>query len=414
MLGVFTKMATNISVRSILRGIKKPKNGPAIFFHKHAKQYAVCVTVLGKQKTFYLGHDISEAEIRYHKIMLEYKDKKLPQPLVTAGRNMEFGYLVSEFLKGIKGEVSLGQHKDLRTTLFAIHSFRQDLKVGQIDQSFIKDLKVHLRQKPHPIRRRIGLSNRTINKYLQHLQRILKWGVEKKYLRYEDISLTSIKNEPVKKIPPRFFSHEEIERILDCEKRLMAEPSCKKQLKSSTIPQTFAMIRFMLSTGRRIQEVVHLKKHDIKLDLGYYEIKKDKTEKSNPVPKIFYFNDFAIKAIMPYYQIRNDDEYIFQNEKGKFLTPGAAGDRIKRIFKRANITGVCAKEFRHTFASHLLMSGERLEEVRDHLGHTDIRTTQIYAHLSNVHLRKSINSLKIPALEESKCIVNSEQPVSST
>ncbi|MDG6027106.1 MAG: hypothetical protein E3K40_10460 [Candidatus Brocadia sp.] len=407
-------MATNISVRSILRGIKKPKNGPAIFFHKHAKQYAVCVTILGKQKTFYLGHDIGEAEIRYHKILLEYKDRKLPQPLIMAGGNMEFGYLANVFLKGIEGEVSPSQHKDLRTTLFAIHSFKQDLKVAQIDQSFVKDLKEHLRQKTHPIRKRIGLSNRTINKYLQHLQRILKWGIEKKYLRHEDVSLTSIKNEPVKKVPPRFFSHEEIKRILDCEKQLMAESSCKKQLKSSTIPQTFAMIRFMLSTGRRIQEVVHLKKHDIKLNLEYYEIKKDKTEKSNPVPKIFYFNDFAINAIMPYYQIRNDDEYIFQNQKGKFLTPGAAGDRIKRIFKRAKITGVCAKEFRHTFASHLLMSGERLEEVRDHLGHTDIRTTQIYAHLSNVHLRKSINSLKIPALEEVKCTTNAEQQVSSS
>lgn len=392
-------MTRYLSSRSLLLGLKKKKNGPTIFFHKHAKQYAVCVTVMGKQKTFYLGHDPIEAEINYHKVMSEYRDRNIPRPTVTSGRNMDFGYLVSEFLEGIKGEVSLGQHNDLRTTLFAIQSFRPDLRVMQIDQSFLRDLKEHLRQKTHLIRRRVGYSNRTISKYLQYLQRILTWGIKNKYLRHEDVSPINTKSEPVKKATPRFFSQEEIARILSCEKQLMENLSCNNRLKSLTIPQTFAMIRFMLSTGRRIQEVVYLKKKDVRLDLGYYEIKKDKTEKSNPVPKIFYFNDFAASAIEPYYQVRNEDEYIFQSKNGGLLAPSAAGSRIRRIFKRAGIAGVCAKELRHTFASHLLMSGERLEEVRDHLGHTDIRTTQIYAHLSNTHLKKSIQNLKMEALE---------------
>lgn len=407
-------MSKKISVRSILRGIKKPKDGPTIFYHKHAKQYTVCVTILGKQKTFYLGHDPSEAEIKYHKIMLENKDRNIPRPTVMAGGNMDFCTLANEFLGGIKGEVSRRQHEDYRSVLSAICNYRSSLRVAQIDQPFIKDLKEHLRQKTQIIRKKVGLSNNRINRYIKYMRRVLKWGVDHNFLRPQDIMLYSVKNEPVKKIPPRFFSSEEIKKILSCEKQLMNDPSCKKILKSITIPQTFTMIRFMLATGRRIQEVVYLKKKDIKLDLGYYEVTKDKTERSNPEPKIFYLNEYSLNAIMPYYQIRNDDEYIFQNEKGKFLTPRAAGDRIERIFKRAKIIGVCAKEFRHTFASHLLMSGERLEEVRDHLGHTDIRTTQIYAHLSNVHLRKSINSLKIPALEEVKCTTNAEQQVSSS
>ena len=49
---------------------------------------------------------------------------------------------------------------------------------------------------------------------------------------------------------------------------------------------------------------------------------------------------------------------------------------------------------RHTFASHLVMNGVDLPTVKQLMGHSDIGTTMIYAHLDPDHLVTAIDKLK--------------------
>jgi site-specific recombinase XerD len=60
--------------------------------------------------------------------------------------------------------------------------------------------------------------------------------------------------------------------------------------------------------------------------------------------------------------------------------------------KRAGLADVRVHDLRHSFASLLINSGRTLFEVQRILGHTQVKTTQRYAHLSHDTLLDAANS----------------------
>ena len=61
--------------------------------------------------------------------------------------------------------------------------------------------------------------------------------------------------------------------------------------------------------------------------------------------------------------------------------------------ERARLGQVRVHDLRHTFASHLVMSGVNLRAVQELLGHRDIKMTMRYAHLSRQHLEEAVGLL---------------------
>lgn len=92
-------------------------------------------------------------------------------------------------------------------------------------------------------------------------------------------------------------------------------------------------------------------------------------------------------------QRRLDTDYVFVNpDTGKRYTD------LKRSFnsacRKAGIRDFHFHDLRHTFASHLVMSGADLKTVQELLGHKSLTMTLRYSHLSQAHKKEALKALE--------------------
>ena len=88
-------------------------------------------------------------------------------------------------------------------------------------------------------------------------------------------------------------------------------------------------------------------------------------------------------------------KYLFDDGKGKPLhCKDYYTKQFEKILKKAEVKNANLHTLRHTFASNLVMAGVDLRTVQELLGHSTIKITERYAHLSPDHKTRAINVLK--------------------
>lgn len=165
-------------------------------------------------------------------------------------------------------------------------------------------------------------------------------------------------------------------------------------------------IKLILLTGSRKSEVLSARwgDFDLKNKLWLKPAILTKQKKSLHIP----LNDEAIKILSDMKdQIINDDELenckneIVSSKQFLFYNPKTKSNvqDIKKywanICKKANIKNATIHDLRHTFASILVNSGVGLEIIGRLIGHSNINTTQRYAHLTNDALKKVIEGFNL-------------------
>ncbi|MEA3355135.1 MAG: site-specific tyrosine recombinase/integron integrase [Patescibacteria group bacterium] len=144
------------------------------------------------------------------------------------------------------------------------------------------------------------------------------------------------------------------------------------------------MISLAYGAGLRVSELVNLKIRDIDLNELTIHIKMGKGRKD----RLTIFSEKLKKDLQIRVAGKNNQNFIFESERGGKLTTTTAQKVFKDSLKKANIKKPATfHSLRHSFATHLLENGVDIRYVQELLGHKNIATTQVYTKVTNPALK---------------------------
>ena len=176
---------------------------------------------------------------------------------------------------------------------------------------------------------------------------------------------------------PKFLTEDEINRLLSA-----PDISTEEGIRDR------AVLEIMYATGLRVSELVNLKQADLDLMTGLVRCHgKGNKERRVPLGKsaIHWLQQYA--AVKAGYG-KQSLPHVFLY-RGRPFTRQLAWSMIKHHAEKVGIKNVSPHTLRHSFATHLLQHGADSRSVQALLGHSDISTTQIYTHITDMHLRSA-------------------------
>ena len=212
----------------------------------------------------------------------------------------------------------------------------------------------------------------TINRVLVLLRYIynlaLKW--ETQGLSKNPISGTPLLEENNKR--ERYLSSAEVDRLVYCVRH------SRNEMLQYIVPG-------LILTGARKQELLRARWEDMNRETKIWRIPMSKSGKARHVP----MSDALLLLLET---IPQRCEWVFANPKTlkPFVSFFYSWDTARR---QAGLPEVRVHDLRHSFASFLVNNGRSLYEVQRILGHTQIKTTQRYAHLDQQSLLSAANEV---------------------
>ena len=167
-----------------------------------------------------------------------------------------------------------------------------------------------------------------------------------------------------------------------------------------------ALLMTLYATGMRRSEVAHLKIGDIDSQRMILRVDRGKGGKSRDLP----LSPALLETLREYWRWRKPQVYLFPSRGRGCRADQPISDKMvwiacREAARHAQLAKrVTPHTLRHSWATHLLESGNDLRTIQVLFGHGDLETTAKYLHLSAKHLHAVINPLESLALTDVKDI----------
>ena len=132
--------------------------------------------------------------------------------------------------------------------------------------------------------------------------------------------------------------------------------------------------------GLRVSEIVNLKIEDIDSKRMLIHIKNAKGRKDRFIP----LSSNVLNLLREYFKQYRPNEYLFNGQ----ITNKYSISSCQQIYKKYIETSGHIHTLRHSCATNLLENGTDIRIIQKILGHSSVKTTEIYTHISNQQLNK--------------------------
>ena len=268
---------------------------------------------------------------------------------ITIGEAKE-RFLDYQFSKGLS-DASIGMSRDAIDGFLKRSKTSEKLLVSIITEDFV--------QRYRSLLRNTTLSNATQNINLSHLRVFLYWCMNQGYI--EPFKIRLIKGQEKKM---KFFTDEEVRTLIKSPKK-----DCP-----FTESRTYAVICFIMSTGRRASTVVNLKIEDLDFKnrtITYTHLKNKSTAiipMSNTLYKVL--NDYLTEWN------RKSTGYVFCHVNESKMNVNSLEHSICKYCKKRGVKPRGPHSLRHSFARMYIKSGGDRFSLQHILTHSSMEMTR--------------------------------------
>lgn len=239
-----------------------------------------------------------------------------------------------------------------------------DISFKEINHLFLTDFEVYLLTS-------CGCNSNTTAKFMQFFKRIVIIAKNNGWIKTDPFANYKIR---IKKVDRGYLSQEEVEAIM------------AKEFSTKRLEQVRDIFIFSCFSGLAYIDVKKLRKENIRtsFDGNLWIIgKREKTDVSFSIPLL----DVPKKILEKY------EDTLPENR----ILPVPSNQKMNAYLKEIGALCGIDKEIsfhlaRHTFATLTLSKGVSIESVSKMLGHTNIRTTQIYARITDSKISHDMNA----------------------
>ncbi len=208
-----------------------------------------------------------------------------------------------------------------------------------------------------------GLQTASINNYIRHIRATMNKAVDWEYVKKNP--LAGVKELPAERKPFNIMRKEHI-------------PMYLASIRDVDLRR---LVVAYLATGRRRGELLRLQKKQVELENDRYLVEKSKRHLTRWYPINGTFRAVLVSIGMD----GSPNDKVFPRWKH----PDTVSKLIKKSLRAGGYPNMRLHDLRHTFISIKAKDGLDLKTIQELAGHTDVKTTMLYTHVEEDHIRQA-------------------------